>query len=100
MKTYGYINGERVELDANDAVEFEIERDGDDVIFHRWGGHTLARIKVTQNGKYVYSFVSGRVSGDQRAGSQRGVHLSLTVAKKNSDTRKECHALPCWPIKE
>ena len=99
MKTYGYINGERVLLD-NEAVEFEIERPSDDSIFHRWGGHTLARIKVTQNGKYVYSFVSGRVSGDQRAGSQYGVHLQLSVAKKNRDTRKECHAMPTWPIKE
>ena len=99
MKTYGYINGERVELD-NEALEIEIERDGDDKIFHRWGGHTFVRIKVIENGKYVYTFVSGRVSGDMRAGSQRGIHLSLTVAKKNSDTRKECHVAPCWPVKE
>lgn len=100
MKVYGYVNGQRIELDSNELIDFEIDRYDDDNLFHRWGGHTLARVRVTEKDKYVYAFLGGRMSGDMRAGSQHGVHLQLTVAKKNRDTRRECHALPVWPIKE
>jgi hypothetical protein len=94
VKQYGYIGGKRVELDANQAVEIVIDKSDDYNVFNRWGGHTLARILMFENGKRVVGFVSARISGDSRAGSQKGFFLQVTAAGKAKDSSKEVHAVP------
>lgn len=94
MKMYGYINGQRVELD-HEAVEVVIERPEDDQwVRQGWGGKTLMRLLIYENGKRAVGFVSARISGDMRAGSQKGVHLGVTARNKTKDVEKEVHALP------
>jgi hypothetical protein len=98
MKQFGYINGQRVQLD-DDMIEIVLERPQDDKLLSGWGGRTLARVLVYEGGKRVVGFFSVRASGDSRAGSQYGVHLGLTVTKQRSDTAREVHARP-WYVEE
>ncbi len=93
MKQFGYINGQRVQLD-NDTIEIVIERPDDDALLSGWGRRSLARVLIYEDGKRVVGFFDARVSGDMRAGSMRGVHLELTVTKRHVDTRKTVHARP------
>lgn len=96
MKQYGYVNGQRVQLD-NEPVEIVIERYADDAMIRQgWGGRTLVRVLTYQDGKRVVGFFSARISGDARAGSQNGVHLGVTATNKNRDNEKEVHAVPWY----
>lgn len=58
-----------------------------------WGGANLFRVKfVDENGKFTTVHLRARVSGDDRAGSQKGAHFSMTIVKPNKDTHVERHA--------
>lgn len=57
-------------------------------------GQTILLIEVIENGKKVNAFVSARISGDSRAGSQSGVHLTMNIVTKKSDVSVERHADP------
>ncbi len=94
MKQYGYINGQRVELDADQPVEIVIDKSEDYTVFNRWGGHTLARVLMFENGKRVVGFFGARISGDTRAGSTKGFHLEVNAVNKSKDASKEVHAVP------
>lgn len=100
MRVFGYINGKPVELDPNSNVEVVISRPQDDPILGRgWGGHNLVRMRVEADGKYTHCWLSARISGDSRAGSQKGVHLEVSAAKSSaSDVRKEIHVVPYIPL--
>jgi len=61
---------------------------------HRWGGKTVLRLIIRQNGKEVVAFVSARISGDIRAGSVDGCHLRMEVNRRNTSVLRQAHALP------
>lgn len=61
---------------------------------HRWGGKTLARLVIYENGKRVVAFLSARKSGDIRAGRTDGLHLTLTVNRRGTESTKSAHAKP------
>jgi hypothetical protein len=61
----------------------------------RWGGQTLVRVLVyDERGNRAVAFLSARVSGDSRAGSQHGIHLRMSVNKRHMETSVERHVLP------
>lgn len=68
--------------------------------FHRWGGDSICRVCIEQNGKKVYCHLSARISGDPRAGSTKGIHMSLTAIKQKNDVTRSLHAVPWNPIKK
>ena len=98
MRIFGYVNGKPVQLDSDQPVEIVLSRPQDDDQLHRWGGHTLARLRIEDTQKYTHAWLSARVSGDMRAGSQRGVHLEIRAAKASSDVAKEIHVSPVFPL--
>lgn len=63
-----------------------------------WGGHTLCRIVIIEDGKRVVSSLSGRISGDTRAGRTDGVHLALSIIRRGSDVVAQRHAKPWLPV--
>ncbi len=58
-----------------------------------WGGATLARVRmIDEDGRATTIFLSARVSGDRRAGSQKGAHFRMSIAKRGGDTSVERRA--------
>ena len=67
---------------------------------HRWGGATVARLEIIENGRRSWVWLNVRKSGDIRAGSTTGVHVKISTARKNSDVERSIHVRPSWPIED
>ena len=67
---------------------------------HQWGGLTLARVCVIENGKKTWVWLNVRKSGDPRGGSKAGAHMTLTVGRRSTDVQRTAHARPWCPIEE
>lgn len=60
-----------------------------------WGGKTIVRVIVyDEKGNRGVAFLSARVSGDSRAGSQKGIHLRMSVNKRHAESSVERHLVP------
>lgn len=58
-----------------------------------WGGANLFRVKfIDADGKFTTVHLTARVSGDSRAGSQKGAHFGMEIVKPGKSTQVERHA--------
>ena len=78
------------------SVVIDLDEGEDRECVWRWGGQTLTVVRVIQNGKYAHAWLSARVSGDSRAGDQRGVHFRLTTQRGTRESHVERHCLTTY----
>ena len=87
---YGYIKGQRVELDFNEPVEIFMERGADDNrLFPLGFPRVLAHFLISQDGKRINGQLVAR-----SAGASGGVHVGVQVQNAKREAKKEVHALP------
>ena len=58
------------------------------------GGTTVARLEVSENGKRAWVGRSVRKSGDARAGSTVGLHVSISTGTIKSNVERTIHVRP------
>lgn len=88
------------DVDTPILIDVDLDNEEHRHALARMGGETIVVVRIRQGGKHTNVFLSARVSGDDRAGSQHGAHVELEVARSNGATVRTAHARPCFVTSE